>query len=206
MPAWRQRRPNARLVYWLPWMLSCLSIPDRTTRRRELGTQARVDLPSHVALEAADDLELGEAIGGAAGHVAASALVGAETADDDHVQGAVGAAVAAAVESMALGLPGGGGQRRGPAEHGEARLAAKALGVVAGGHEELARVLDADAYELKQPRRQLLHQGGDEVVQLGDLVVQLEDAACQRAQADAGGHHGVAEAGRVRPPRPRRCG
>jgi hypothetical protein len=68
-----------------------------------LGNQDVEDLTRDVALEAADDLLLGEALGGSAGHVVLGRLVPAQAPDDDAPQGIVGLAVAAAVESVASG-------------------------------------------------------------------------------------------------------
>src|SRR5712691_7396605 len=75
----------------------------------EIGVERVVELAGDVALEAADDLAFGEAFGGAAGGVGAGAGAVAESADGDHVQRLVGAAVAAAVESVAARPSGAGG-------------------------------------------------------------------------------------------------
>src|SRR5712691_4743409 len=72
----------------------------------EIGTERVVELTGDVALEAADDVAFGEAFGGAAGGVGAGAGAVVQPADGDHVQRLVGAAVAAAVESVAARPPG----------------------------------------------------------------------------------------------------
>jgi hypothetical protein len=69
-----------------------------------------VGLAGGIALEAADDLHLRLAFGGAAFGVFLGVLVVVEAADDGQVEGGVGLAVAAAVEPVALDLAGGGGQ------------------------------------------------------------------------------------------------
>ena len=67
----------------------------------EVGAQRVVDLAGDVALEAAHDLALGLAFGGASLRVGAGALAVAQAADGDQVQGSVGLAVAAVVEAVA---------------------------------------------------------------------------------------------------------
>ena len=64
-----------------------------------------------VALEAADHLLLGSSLGGAPGHVVPCRLVPAEADNDDAVEGAVGLAVAAAVDAVALLASRGGVDR-----------------------------------------------------------------------------------------------
>ena len=76
--------------------------------------------------------------------VGAGALAVAQSADGDHVQGAVGVAVAAVVEAVAVASAGGDGDRAGAAEGGEGAVAVQALDVLAGGDEELAGVAGRD--------------------------------------------------------------
>lgn len=66
--------------------------------------QYLVDLAGQVALEAADDLGLGEALCGAAVEVVTGARVAADPGERHGVEGIVGAAVAATVEPVAVGL------------------------------------------------------------------------------------------------------
>src|SRR6188472_4659145 len=75
-------------------------------RRREIGEQRVVELACDVALEAADDLGLGLAFGGASFGVGAGAFAVAQAADGDHVQRAVGVTVAAVAEAVAVGAAG----------------------------------------------------------------------------------------------------
>src|SRR5580693_8072395 len=70
----------------------------------EVGLEGVVDLAGDVALEAAHDLALGFAFGGAALDVGAGALAVAQAADGDEVKRSVGLAVAAVVEAVAGGL------------------------------------------------------------------------------------------------------
>ena len=82
------------------------------------GAQVGVELAGDVALEAADDLLLRLAFGGASGDVGlGSGLVG-HADERDAPEGVVGLAVPAAVESM-TGEPGGGLDGAGAAERGE---------------------------------------------------------------------------------------
>src|SRR3954454_8240439 len=71
----------------------------------QVGDECVVDLARDVALEAADDLGLGLAFGGAPRGVGARAFAAAQAADRDHVQRAVGVAAAAVVEAVAVGAP-----------------------------------------------------------------------------------------------------
>src|SRR5215213_8996925 len=130
-----RRLPNARLVYWQPWMLPYES--SGSWERRGFAHEV-VDLAGEVALDAADGLELGVALGGLAGDIGLGLGVNAHAGDGGHVQGPVGLTVAAAVEAVALGLAGGGGQRGDPAQHREAGLAADAAGVIAQGDQDLS--------------------------------------------------------------------
>ena len=107
-------------------------------------------MPGDVSLEAALDLAWGLAFGGAFGGVGAGSWVVLKSGEDDRVQGAVELAVAAAVEAVADGLAGGGGDRRGPAEHRERGVAAQAAGVRPGA-EQLRGADRPDADLVEQP-------------------------------------------------------
>jgi hypothetical protein len=65
--------------------------------------QVRENLPGDVALEAAHDLGLGLALGGAAGNVVLGGLVAAQADQGDAPQGAVRLPVAAAVQPVPVG-------------------------------------------------------------------------------------------------------
>src|SRR3954454_25347533 len=101
----------------------------------EVGAERVEELAGDVALEAADDLGLGLAFGGAALGVGAGAVAVAQPADGDHVQRAVGVAVAAVTEAMAVGAAGGDGDWAGAAERGEGGLVAQAFDVLPGADE-----------------------------------------------------------------------
>src|SRR3712207_9132406 len=62
----------------------------------------------------------------------------------DAVEGGVGLAVAAAVESMAVRLARGGRDRGGAAEHRERRFGVQPVGVLPGGDQQLAGDVGAD--------------------------------------------------------------
>ena len=101
----------------------------------EVGLECVVDLAGDVALEAAEDLELGLSFGRAAARVGARARAVAQAADGDQVQGAVGLAVAAVVEAVAGGLARGCGDWAGAAEGSEGCFAVEAVDVLPGGDE-----------------------------------------------------------------------
>jgi hypothetical protein len=69
-----------------------------------------------------------------------------ETGSSHHVQGVVELAVAASVEAMPLGLPGGCLDRRGPGQHGEGALGTDACGI-ADLAEDLGGEDEANALE-----------------------------------------------------------
>src|SRR3954449_1691133 len=80
----------------------------------EVSAEGVVGLAGDVALEAADDLLLGLALGNPALRVGARALAVTQAADGDHVQRAVGVAVAAVVETVAVAAAGGDRDRLAP--------------------------------------------------------------------------------------------
>src|SRR5665647_3330719 len=81
-----------------------------------------VELAGEVALEAADDLHLGSAFGGAAGHVVAGGGVVAHAHDHDVVERGVGLPVPAPVESVPVGLARGRRDRTRAGQRGEVSL------------------------------------------------------------------------------------
>jgi hypothetical protein len=74
MPDSRSRLPNARLVYWLLWMLPHVSSRSGTLLR--LFHQVE-NLARHEAFEAANDLEVRVSLGGLPGDVGLGPIVGA---------------------------------------------------------------------------------------------------------------------------------
>ena len=148
------------------------------------GREDAVDFAGHVALQAAHDLTLGQPFLGSARDVGSGSLVGAHSAHDDHVQGGVGLAVAATVETVALRLPTRCGDRADAAHHGEARLGVEPVRVIPNGDHDCACVFGAHAFEFEQTGRELLDQWNDEAVELGDLVIEIEDSASEVFQGE----------------------
>src|SRR5207244_7389319 len=132
---------------------SCSAVDSDRSRGRhgrgaevgEVGAEGVVELAGDVALEAADDLGFGQALGGATVGVGARASAVAEPADGDQVECTVGLAVAAAVEPVSARASRGGGERTRAAEAGEGAVVGEPLDVLAGGDKELAGVLGGDA-------------------------------------------------------------
>ena len=120
-----------------------------------------VDLAGDVALDAADGFASGAALGGAPVEVVAGALFAACAGQGDAVEGGVGAAVAAAVESVPSGFAGGCLDRADAAEGGEGGFAVQPVGVVAGGDEQSRGAVRADAVALQQLRGVGFQHGGD---------------------------------------------
>src|SRR5215218_6191182 len=165
----------------------------------EVGGQRVVGLARDVALETADDLGLGLAFGGSALGVGACAGAVAQAADGDQVQGAVGVAVAAVVETVAGGLARGRRDRAGAAERGERALAAQALDVLPGADEQLSGVAGRDAEQRGRARRRAADQPLELLVERGDLLVEGLDTPRQRAQREARGLLGALELARGGP-------
>ena len=102
-----------------------------------------VDLTGDVTLQAAHDVELGQALVGPPRDIGPGRRVTAHADQGDAPQGMVGSAVAAAVEAVAVGAARGGGDRGGATQVCEGRLRAEPLGVVTGGDQQLAGGVDA---------------------------------------------------------------
>src|SRR5690242_369289 len=107
--------------------LCCLGFDD------VLPGEGVVDLAGDIAFEAAEDVSFGQTFGGAAGDVVAGALVVAHADQDDGVQGAVGGAVTAAVEAVAVSASRGCGDGGDAGQMGEGCFRAQAVGVVSDG-------------------------------------------------------------------------
>src|SRR3954449_1626443 len=80
------------------------------------------------------------------------------------------------------------------------RLGPQALWTVANGEEELRRGAMADRVPRKERGCQLVDDGDDHGVEIGDLVVQLEVAPSQRAERDPVRGNHIAIVRQVRPP------
>src|SRR6266542_5746292 len=140
----------------------------RHRRRSELGkigAEGVVELAGDVALEAADDLGFGQALGGATVGVGAGASAVAEAADGDQVERAVGLAVAAAAEPVSARASGGGRDWAGAAETREGAVVRESLDVLASGDDELAGVLGGDAEQAHRPWRGGRDERGEVLVE-----------------------------------------
>src|SRR5262245_30568419 len=122
-------------------MLLCMSSSFRKivlwSGGRFRAEQNPVELASDVPFEAADDLFLGLAVLGPAFDVVAGARVVGHPGQRDDVQGAVGLAVAAAVEPVPGGFAAGGRDRANPAQSRERPLRVQPVGVVTAGGQQL---------------------------------------------------------------------
>jgi hypothetical protein len=122
------------------------------------GAQAGVDLAGDIALEAADDLCLRQALCGAPLDVGAGRGMGAHPRDHDPPQGVIGLAVAAGVEAMAGALARGSRDRGGSAQMRPGRLGPQLCRVVSGSDQEQGGGVGADAVQGEQAGS----AGGDE--------------------------------------------
>src|SRR6266545_2936246 len=155
-------------------------------RRAERVADLGEDLTGDVALEQPQDLFAAGTGGGTAGGVRAGLWVVHEPVVGDDPQGAVGGAVAAAVEAVALGLAAGMLDRAGATQRRERALAAEPVRVVAGGHQQLRGADRADPGPGQEPWHDPPHDDGDVLVVVADLLVEVLPAACQRPQRQAG--------------------
>src|SRR3712207_9524793 len=83
------------------------------------------------------------------------------------------------VQAMAGRLARGGGHGTDAAQRREAGFRSKALRIVAGRQEELCGRAMADRVAGHKGGRELLDNGGDHGVEVGDLVVQFKVASGQ---------------------------
>src|ERR687898_1523288 len=137
-------------AYCTPRTPFCVSSGDRALvdLASALADQ-REQLARDVALQAADRLELGMALGDALGHVGLGPRIRPKPADGDDVQRAVGGPVTPSVQAMAGRLARGGGHGTDAAQRREAGFRSQALRIVACRQEELR----GRAMALSRPER-----------------------------------------------------
>src|SRR4030088_242358 len=132
-------------------MLLCLSSRLERAQLRSVPRQGCKHFPGDIALKAADDLPLAEALGPPSRVGRAGRGMVAQPDERDYVERAVGCPIGAATQAVAAAGPAAaGGLRSCPTELGEGSLAANAVGVVAGGDQELAGDLGADTEEISE--------------------------------------------------------
>ena len=125
--------------------------------------QRVVDFPGNEAFQAADDVFLRQALGGASSDVVEGRLVPAHADDHDPVERRVGLAVAAAEEPMPVRDPARGGNRAGAAQLRKRGFGTDPGGVVAGNDQHLGRRVGTNPERLTQGRR---CRPGEDVEQL----------------------------------------
>ena len=146
------------------------------------------DLSGDVAFEAPDRFEFGLAFGLFAVDVGAGVGIQLGAAERDDVDRAVQLPVTAAVQAVAVGFSGAGGDRCGAGVPGEARFAAEPLRA-GGAADDHRRGDGADALLREQLRRVRLEQLGELREQLLLLLADLVDPSQLRfgdAQLRAG--------------------
>lgn len=110
------------------------------------------DFARDVAFEAAHGFLLGFAVGDAAGDVIAGGLVAVHSHDQDGVQGTIGVAVAAPIESVSYDFAAGGFQGTDAAEFGECCVAMQAVRVVAYSGQQCCCAVRSDTINCPQCR------------------------------------------------------
>ncbi len=80
----------------------------------------------------------------------------------------------------------------------EGGLAAKPLGALPGGCQQLPGVIDADRLQLQQPGCGAADQFGQPLVGQADLLVELVDPASDHAQRRFGGLDRIGQGGLVK--------
>jgi hypothetical protein len=93
------------------------------------------------------------------------------------MQRRIGLAVPTPIETIPLCLPTGGRDRTSPAAHREAGFTSRPLGILSGGDDEFAGILDPDPFELKQAGGKFLNERADEPVEFRDLVVEFQNSS-----------------------------
>ena len=148
-----------------------------------VGHDALVDLACEESFEAADDVFLGEAFGGAAGGVVDGGLVEAHAHDGGPVERGVGLSVSAAVQAVpAAGHSRAGGDRAGAAELRERGLGLDPVWVVAEHDQQLSGGVGADAVALAQCWRRLGCERVQQRVMGPDLLIEVEPSPRQALQ------------------------
>jgi hypothetical protein len=138
-------------------------------------------LPGDVSLQAPDDLPLRQPFLRPANHVLLGPAVPAHPRDGDPPQRVVRLTVAAAVQPVPGGEPGGGRQGCRTAQAGETRLTAQPLRVVSYRDQQRAGHLDPHPVDGQQARRGERDQCPEVVVELGDLSAERCVTASQVA-------------------------
>jgi molybdopterin biosynthesis enzyme len=179
----------------LLWLSSCFGGSFFCGR----GRKREEDFSGDISLEAADDLGLGQPLGGASGDVVLGSLVGGHAGDDDAPECAIGGSVSAAVEPVPGRPARRSRQGRHAAQHREGGLVGEAVGILAGRDEHLPGHVGTDAFECEQPGVDLGHERTEQLVEIGDLDAERPVAPSKRAQRDLGGRARIAGTGTVRP-------
>ena len=147
------------------------------------GLDAAVEPSGEGALEAAADVAMGLALGGAFGFVGAGFVVAAQSGDRDRVQGAVEVSVAGTAESVSGALAAAGLERGDAGQGGECGFVADPA-AVGPADQELGGDDGADAGfgEQRRSGRVLRDEDQQLGVELGGLGDQEPDTGGDRAQ------------------------
>ncbi len=110
-----------------------------------------------------------------------------QAADRDHVEGTVGLAVTAAMESHSLGLAGTDRYGSDAAESGERRVGVESVNVLPSGDEQLGGVPGSDPDQRDQTGCGCSNEGFELGVQVPDLFIERRDAPGKAAQRELRG-------------------
>src|SRR5581483_7067941 len=163
----------------------------------EVGAEGVVGLAGDVAFVAAEDLASVETFGFTPCCVGLGVLAVGQSADGDHLEGAVGLSVAAVVEVVARGAAAAGLDRGGAAELGEGGFAAEPLDVLVVGDEELACVLGADSEEGDCAWCGGADEPVELLVELDGLIVECADSTSEASEREPAGLGRLVQAAHV---------
>ena len=162
--------------------------------------EEEVDLAGEIALEAADDLELGVALGGLLREVGLGFRVQADAADDGECSARLACRSPPRLSLCRCVIPEEAG--RGATPHSIAKAASDFIRL--GLSPAVTSIWPATSTPMPTPLEQLwgegFDEGVDELVEVGDLVGQFEVAAGHRFESDPAGGDRVGGVGHIGPP------
>ncbi len=144
----------------------------------------REDLPGDVALHAPSRFELGRPLADSPRDIGLGPEVSPKPADGNDMKRAVGCAVSPAVNPMANILPEEAGTGLTPQSAAKLASECRRSGVVACRQQQLRGGLVTDGVPRHKCGSELIDDGGDHRIKVGDFVMQFEVASSKGLQCD----------------------